>query len=54
MKYAEKPGALVEIGFLSNTQERELLVDTTYQNKIAVSMYEGIMRYFTEDPIAEE
>jgi len=54
MKYAEKPGALVEIGFLSNTQERELLVDTTYQNKIAVSMYEGIMRYFTEEPIAEE
>ena len=54
MKYAEKPGVLVEIGFLSNTQERELLVDTTYQNKIAVSMYEGIMRYFTEEPIAEE
>lgn len=54
MKYAEKPGALVEIGFLSNAQERELLVDATYQNKIAVSVYEGIMRYFTEDPIAEE
>lgn len=54
MKYAEKPGALVEIGFLSNAQERELLVDATYQNKIAVSVYEGVMRYFTEDPIAEE
>lgn len=54
MKYAEKPGALVEIGFLSNAQERELLVDATYQDKIAVSVYEGIMRYFTEDPIAEE
>ena len=53
MKYAEKPGALVEIGFLSNTQERNLLVDANYQNKIAVSVYEGIMRFMTEEPIED-
>ncbi|WP_186576137.1 N-acetylmuramoyl-L-alanine amidase CwlD [Aquibacillus kalidii] len=48
LKNAEIPGALVEIGFLSNEHERELLKTNEYQRKMAGSMYEGIMRYVTE------
>lgn len=49
LKYAEVPGALVEIGFLSNDEERELLKQADYQRKMAVSIYEGILRYVTEE-----
>lgn len=49
LKHADSPGALVEIGFLSNVQERELLKQTDYQKKVAASIYEGILRYVTED-----
>ena len=49
LKHAKKPGALVEVGFLSNATERELLTEDKYQNKLAASIYKGVMRYFTED-----
>ncbi|GAA0425066.1 N-acetylmuramoyl-L-alanine amidase CwlD [Agaribacter marinus] len=49
LKHAEVPGALVEIGFLSNERELELLKDRNYQLKMAASIYEGILRYATED-----
>ncbi|MFD1414906.1 N-acetylmuramoyl-L-alanine amidase CwlD [Oceanobacillus jeddahense] len=54
LKHAEVPGALVEIGFLSNETERELLKDDAYQRQMAASIYEGILRYVTEDPQGEE
>lgn len=49
LKHAEVPGALVEIGFLSNEQEREQLKGEDYQRQMAGSIYEGILRYATED-----
>lgn len=49
LKHAEVPGALVEVGFLSNEQERELLKDKKYQEKMAASIYEGIIRYVIEE-----
>ena len=54
MKHAKKPGALVEVGFLSNAREREQLKTASYQNKIAASIYKGVMRYFTEETMEEE
>ncbi|MBM7573056.1 N-acetylmuramoyl-L-alanine amidase CwlD [Aquibacillus albus] len=48
LKHAQAPGALVEIGFLSNPHERDLLKTSEYQKKMAASMYEGILRYVTE------
>ncbi|WP_100012734.1 N-acetylmuramoyl-L-alanine amidase CwlD [Lentibacillus sediminis] len=54
LKHAEVPGALVEIGFLSNETERELLKQNAYQRKMAASIYEGILRYVTEEPEEEE
>lgn len=49
LKYAEVPGSLVEIGFLSNEEERELLKQDSYQRQVAGSIYEGILRYMTEE-----
>ncbi|MNP07491.1 Germination-specific N-acetylmuramoyl-L-alanine amidase precursor [compost metagenome] len=39
------PSALVEVGFLSNTEEAMLLKDEQYQRKVAASIYKGILRY---------
>ncbi|UOQ49381.1 N-acetylmuramoyl-L-alanine amidase CwlD [Gracilibacillus caseinilyticus] len=50
LKYSEIPGALVEIGFLSNEEEKELLKSTNYQQKMAASIYKGMLQYVTEDP----
>lgn len=49
LKHAEIPGALVEIGFLSNETERELLKGKKYQEQMALSIYQGILRYVTEE-----
>lgn len=49
LKNAKKPGVLVEIGFLSNLEERSLLVQDKYQEKVAASVYKGILRYFSNE-----
>lgn len=40
------PSVLVECGFLSNQEERELLKSPKYQQKIAWGIYLGIINYF--------
>lgn len=45
LKHAKVPGALVEVGFLSNEAERELLKQTKYQQQLAASIYKGVLRY---------
>lgn len=47
-KHITTPFVLVECGFLSNINENKLLQDPTYQNKLAWSIYAGIMDYFKE------
>jgi N-acetylmuramoyl-L-alanine amidase len=49
LKNTEKPGALVEVGFLSNPQEEKLLSTEQYQAKVAASIYNGILRYFSNE-----
>lgn len=49
LKHAKKPGVLIEIGFLSNPSERALLMQDDYQEKVAASIYQGIMRHFTNE-----
>ncbi|WLD93564.1 N-acetylmuramoyl-L-alanine amidase CwlD [Alkalihalobacillus sp. AL-G] len=53
VKKATIPGALVEVGFLSNPDERELLKSELYQNKVAASIYQGILRYYAKEPLKE-
>lgn len=49
LKYAEVPSALIEIGFLSNVEEREQLKQEKYQRQMAASIYQGILQYVTVD-----
>lgn len=48
VKYINKPGALVEIGFLSNPGEKANLMTEKYQQKVAASIYEGVLKYYDE------
>lgn len=41
------PSALIECGFLSNTDEAKLLKTTEYQKSVAEGIYTGIVRYFS-------
>ncbi len=45
LKKAEVPAALVETGFISNDEERALLTDKNYQEKMADAIVEGIEEY---------
>lgn len=49
LKEAKVPGALVEIGFLSNPAERKLLENEEYQEKTAASISRGILHYFKRE-----
>lgn len=44
--YTSCPGIIVEIGFISNKIDRELLLDSEHQNEIAEQISEGIVYYF--------
>ena len=44
----EIPTTIVECGFLSNPQEKELLLTDNYQNRLAWGIYNGIIDYFYE------
>ena len=46
IKHVEIPTAIVECGFLSNEEEKQLLQQEDYQSKIAWGIYMGIMDYF--------
>lgn len=45
LKQLTMPTALVEVGFLSNPEEANLLADERYQRKVATAIYRGILRY---------
>lgn len=48
MKHVEIPISIVECGFLSNTEEEKLLLDDSYQDRLAWGIYNGIIDYFYE------
>ena len=49
VKHSKKPGVLVEVGFLSNDQERMDLQNKVYQDDLALSIYTGVIRYFLNE-----
>jgi N-acetylmuramoyl-L-alanine amidase len=53
VKHAQIPGVLIEAGFLSNPTEAELLQTEKYQQKVAASIYQGILRYYTDEKMPE-
>jgi len=54
LKNNNMPGVLVECGFLSNREEERLLDDEHYQEKIAWSIFVGIVKYMEEEKKAIE
>ncbi len=51
LSHVQIPAVLVECGFLSNVEERELLKSEDYQTKLAMNLYASIMTYLSENPI---
>ncbi len=49
MEHITLPAVLVECGFLSNHEERELLKTEAYQTKLAMSIYGSLLTYLTEN-----
>lgn len=46
IKYNQIPAVLVEMGFLTNDGDRQKLISSTYQEKYAESIYQGIKNYY--------
>ncbi|WP_438449115.1 N-acetylmuramoyl-L-alanine amidase CwlD [Gorillibacterium sp. sgz5001074] len=51
LKALKIPGALVEVGFLSNPAEAQLMASEKYQKKVATSVYQGVLRYYSGEKI---
>lgn len=51
LKTSKIPSALVEVGFLSHPEEARLLSEVKYQRKIAASIYQGILRYYSGEKV---
>ena len=48
IKHVEIPISIVECGFLSNQEEEKLLLEDSYQDRLAWGIYNGIIDYFVE------
>ena len=47
-KRVTRPGVLIEVGFITNPNDRYLLLKSDYQLKVANSITRGIIKYFKE------
>ena len=45
LRGATMPAVLVEVGFISNSEEEKLLNSAPYQDKLAEALYRGVVRY---------
>ena len=50
LKSPDIPSLLIEIGYISNPAEAELLRSARYQKKMAKAIFEGVVRYVDEHP----
>ena len=46
LNYSFTPACLVEMGYLTNAAEEQLLVSADYQRKLAYGMYDALLEYF--------
>lgn len=44
------PAALIELGYLTNPQEKELLLDPHYQYELSDAIVQGILNYYMNNP----
>lgn len=54
LKAVKVPSALVEVGFLSNPEEAKLLAQKAYQQKVAASLYQGVLRYYSGEKVQKK
>jgi len=47
LNHVDCPAVIVEMGFLSNEEDRAILTNRRGQQKIAEALYRGIAEYFT-------
>jgi N-acetylmuramoyl-L-alanine amidase len=52
LKALNIPSALIEVGFLSNPEEARLMAQPAYQQKVAASIYQGILRYYAGEKVS--
>lgn len=50
LKSPDTPSILVETGFISNSEEAQLLTSSAYQQRMAQAIFSGIHRYFSQNP----
>lgn len=48
LKKATQAAVTIEVGFLSNPAEEQQLIDSDYQQKLALAIYQGVIRYYNE------
>lgn len=48
LKYSVMPSILVEVGFITNANERANMFDDAYRNKLAEGIAEGILKTFSD------
>lgn len=48
LKKANQAAVTVELGFLSNPQEEQLLATPEYQQKLAIAIFKGVSTYFSK------
>ena len=49
LKNTDNPAVIVECGFLSNSQERQKLLDTEYQKQLALAVVTGFLDYYNNN-----
>ena len=48
---SDYPSVIAECGFLSNSQDEELLVSEDYQDKLAYTIFKGVISYLAEQSV---
>lgn len=54
LRKTKMPATIVEIGFVTNHKEEEMLRDPLYQSKVAWSIAAGIIKYYSDTPKDQE
>jgi len=54
-KNTTMPAVVIEVGYLSNDAEARLLMDESYQERVARAIYTGVLKYFAQElPLSQE
>ncbi len=49
LRESKVPGVIIEIGFITNSEDRELIQEEAYQNQMAVAIAQGIINYIAKN-----